>query len=95
MEQDLKEVVGLLMRVLGGGKTSRAEIEDLAFEAAGDLQTALNEAYIKLLEFSFDCDAGLNVQPLDEKTRLEFEDSLSEIVRLSERMWRRRSISTR
>jgi hypothetical protein len=84
MERDVKEVVGLLMRVLDGGRTNRAEVEDLGFEASGDLQAALNEAYIKLLEFAFDCDAGSSVQPLDEKRRLALEDSLKDIVRLSE-----------
>jgi hypothetical protein len=84
MERDVKEVVGLLMRVLGGGRTSRAEVEDLGFHGAGNLQAALNEAYIKLLEFAFDCDAGQSVQPLDEKRRLALEGSLDDIVRLSE-----------
>jgi hypothetical protein len=88
MERDVKEVVGLLMRILGGGKTSPAEVEDLGFHGAGNLQAALNEAYIKLLEFAFDCDAGLNVQPLDEKRRLALEGSLNDIVRLSEQVGR-------
>jgi hypothetical protein len=54
MERDVKEVIGALMRVLGGDEISREEVEELAFEASGDLQAALNEAYIKLLEFAFD-----------------------------------------
>ena len=87
MERDVKEVVGLLMRVLGGGRTNRAEVEDLGFHGAGNLQAALNEAYIKLLEFAFDCDAGVSVQPLDEKRRLAFEGSLNDIIRLSEQAW--------
>ena len=50
MEGDIKEVIGVLMRVLDGGEISRSEVEDLAFEATGDLQAALNEAFIKLFE---------------------------------------------
>jgi hypothetical protein len=45
MRRDVKEIVGLLMRVLGGGEVSVDEVEVSAFEAAGALQTALNEAY--------------------------------------------------
>jgi len=51
-----KEVVGLLMRVLGGGEVSHKELDDLGFEADGELETALNEAYVKLREFANDRD---------------------------------------
>jgi hypothetical protein len=82
MEGDVKEVVGVLMRVLDGGNVSRGEVEDLAFEASGDLQTALNEAYIALLEFSYDCDAGRD--KLDAEMRSRLEHLLNEIVRLAD-----------
>ena len=82
MEGDLKEVVGVLMRVLDGGNVSRDEVEDLAFEASGDLRTALNEAYIALLEFAYDCDAGR--QETDGEMHLRLEHLLSEIVRLAD-----------
>ena len=67
------------MRVLGGGEVSHQEVEDLAFEATGELQTPLNEAYIKLLEFAYDCDA----RRIDGETRVELQQSLDKIVRLA------------
>jgi hypothetical protein len=84
MEGDLKEVIGALMGILGGAKISRAEVEDLAFEATGELQTALNQAYIKLLEFAYDCDAGLNDRNLGEEMRAGLQQSLDDVVRLSD-----------
>ena len=83
MEQDIKEIIGVLMRVLDGGEISQHEVEDLAFEAEGDLQTALNEAYIKLMEFAYDRDARLGDQQYDEEMRSKLEQSLAEIVRLA------------
>jgi hypothetical protein len=68
VEGDIKEVVGALMRVLGGDEISHDEVEDLEFEATDDLLAALNDAYIKLLEFSFDRDARLSNQKLDADT---------------------------
>jgi hypothetical protein len=65
VEQDIKEVIGVLMRILDGGEISRDEVEDLAFEATGELQTALNETYIELLEFAYDHDA----RRCDQKAR--------------------------
>jgi len=79
VERDIKEVIGTLMRALGGGEISREEVEDLAFEATGELQTALNEAYIKLLEFAYDCDA----RRIDGEMRVELQQSLDKIVRLA------------
>ena len=84
MERDIKEVVGVLMRVLGGGEISRGEVEDLAFEAEGELQAAVNEAYIKLLEFAYDRDARRNDRELDGKMRSALQQSLDEIVRLAD-----------
>jgi hypothetical protein len=54
MERDIKDVIGVLMRVLEGGEISHDELDDLAFEADGELETALNEAYVKLREFAND-----------------------------------------
>jgi hypothetical protein len=81
MERDVKEVVGVLMRILSGGKTSRAEIEDLAYEASGELKTAVNLAYIRLLEVGYDHDAG---HTINDKMRTELQAALDEIVRLAE-----------
>ena len=71
------------MRVLGGGEVSHQEVEDLAFEATGELQTPLNEAYIKLLEFAYDCDARLNDRRINGEMRVELQQSLDKIVRLA------------
>jgi hypothetical protein len=84
MGGDLKEVIGALMRALDGGKISRQEVEDLAFEAAGELQLALNEAYITLLEFAYDCDAGLTDQKRSEEMRAALQQTLDEIIRCSD-----------
>jgi len=73
VEGDIKEIVGALMRVLGGGEIRREEVEDLAFDADGDLLQALNEAYLRLLEFAHDRDM-----------RARLEEALNEIVRLAD-----------
>jgi hypothetical protein len=80
MEGDLKEVVGTLIRALGGARISPAEVQDLAFDASGELQTTLNCAYVQLLEYAYDCDASLN-EPLSDKMRLALQRSLDEIIR--------------
>ena len=84
MAQDIKELIGALMRVLGGSDLSRDEVEDLAFDAEGELQAACNEGYIKLMEFAFDRDARLEDRELDAGMRAELERCLNEIVRLSD-----------
>ena len=81
MEGDLKEVVGTLMRVLDGDTLSRAEVEDLAFEADGELRRALNDAYIQLLQFAHDCEA--EIEPGDQM-RVALQSALDEIVRCSD-----------
>jgi hypothetical protein len=84
LEGDIKEVVGALMSVLGGDEISIAEVEDLAFEATGALQVAVNEAYIKLLEFAYDRDARLKDGTLDGEMRSDLQEALNKIVRLSD-----------
>lgn len=83
MQGDLKEVVGTLMRVLDGTRISREEVEELAFEAGGELRNALNEAYLRLLEYADDCDAGLK-PPTRSEMRRKLQHSLDEIVRLAD-----------
>jgi hypothetical protein len=85
MRSDVKEVIGALMRVIGGGEISREEVEDLAFEAADELQVALNEAYIELLEFAYDRAVRQNDRRLDAEKRGALRTHLDEIVRLSDR----------
>jgi len=84
VEQDIKEVIGVLMRILDGGEISRDEVEDLAFEATGELQTALNETYIELPEFAYDHDARRCDQKLDREMRFKLQRSLDKIVHLSD-----------
>ena len=57
MARDVKDVIGVLVRVLDGEEITQADIEDLDFEGDGELQAALNAAYIKLLEFVHDREA--------------------------------------
>ena len=45
MRHDIKELIGILMRVLDGAEVSENEVLDLEFEADGELIAALNEAY--------------------------------------------------
>jgi hypothetical protein len=84
MEGDFKEIIGALMRVLGGGTISRAEVEDLTFDASCALQVALIEAYITLLEFAHDCEAGSQDQARAEHMRVELQRRLDNIVRCSD-----------
>jgi len=84
VERDIKEVIGILMRVLGGDDISRGEVEDLAFEATGELQEAVNEAYINLLEFAYDCESRGNDWKFDREMRAELQRSLDNIVRLAD-----------
>jgi len=41
MERDIKDVIGVLMRVLGGANVSQEEIDDLGFDADGELEMLL------------------------------------------------------
>ena len=54
MARDVKDVIGVLMRVIDGGEVSQGELADLGFDAEGEVQAILNEAYIRLLEFAHD-----------------------------------------
>ncbi len=63
--RDIKDIVGILMRVLDGGEVLPAELEELVFEADGELAVALNEAFIKLQEFPYDRDLRRNDSVLD------------------------------
>ena len=81
MERDIKDVIGILMRVLAGGEVSHAELDDLAFEADGELETALNEAYVKLREFANDRDPRRNDLKIDRDMRSELQDCLDNVVK--------------
>ena len=81
MRGDVKEIVGLLMRCLGGEEVTVEEIEASSFEADGPLHEALNRAYIELLEFAHDREARARDGGLDRTRRAALEATLGEIVR--------------
>ena len=77
MKADIKEIIGALMRVIDGGEISRLEVEDLSFDEADDeLGAALNEAYLRLLEFAYDHQARMQDPGLDARTRSALQESL-------------------
>jgi hypothetical protein len=80
MARDVKEVIGVLMRVLDGEEITQADVEDLGFEGDGDVQAALNAAYIKLLEFVHDRNARQRDRALDLRIRESLQTCLDEIT---------------
>jgi hypothetical protein len=80
--RDIKELIGIIMRVLDRGEINEDEVLDLDFDADGDLLAALNEAYIQLLEFVHDRDVRRENHALDEKERAALQASLNKIVKL-------------
>ncbi|MBI3704554.1 MAG: hypothetical protein HY244_12090 [Rhizobiales bacterium] len=85
MHRDIKDIVGVLMRVLGGGEVSRDEVMELSFEADGELLAALNEAYIKLLEFAHDRESGGDNDEVFLRTRAVLQDCLDKILDVCDR----------
>jgi hypothetical protein len=83
MDRDIKDVIGILMRVLDGDEVSHEELDDLAFEADGELETALNEAYVKMREFANDRDLRLNDPKTDRSMRSQLQVCLDNIVKAS------------
>jgi len=81
--RDVKDVVGAIMRVLDGAEISEEDVLDLEFAAEGELLDALNEAYVKLLEFVHDRERRLNDRQLDQSERATLQDVLNKIVHLS------------
>ena len=80
--QDVKELIGIIMRVLDHAEIDEAEVLDLDFEAEGELLVALNDAYITLLEFVHDRDLRHANPDLDRNERAALQDSLNKIVQL-------------
>lgn len=85
MDRDLKEVVGVLMRVLDGGEVSQTELADLSYEAEGELHVALTEAYIKLLEFAHDRHLRDHDPHTDRAMRRRLKECLDRIVDASDK----------
>jgi hypothetical protein len=82
--RDVKDVIGVIMRVLDGAEISEDDVLDLEFEADGELLAVLNEAYINLLEFVHDRDRRLNDSQLDQRARATLREVLGRIVHLSD-----------
>jgi hypothetical protein len=82
MHVDIKEIVGVLMRVLDGGEVSESELADVSFEAQGELETALNAAYVQLGEFAVAVEVRRSDPERDRQMREELQACLDEIVRI-------------
>jgi hypothetical protein len=67
--RDIKELIGIIMRVLDNAEITEGEVLDLDFEAEGELLAALNDAYIKLLEFAHDRNVRRENIVFDQKER--------------------------
>ena len=80
--QDVKELIGIIMRVLDHAEIAEAEVLDLEFEAEGELLTVLNDTYIKLLEFVHDRELRHANPDLDRRERAVLQDSLNSIVQI-------------
>ena len=78
MNRDVKDIVGVLMRVLDGGEVSQEQLAELSFEADGALRVAINEAYIKLMEFAFDLALRRPDPALDRAMRAALQRSAQE-----------------
>jgi hypothetical protein len=89
MEGDIKDVVGVLMRVLGGGEVSLEELNDLSFNNEGEIGTALNEAYVKLREFALDRDIRASDPEAERRMRARLQQCLDKIVSACDRSPRR------
>jgi hypothetical protein len=79
--RDVKDVVGTLMRVCGGGEVTPDELADIGFEAEGELETILNEAWVKLKEFANDRELRARDAQRDADMRAGLQDSLDRIVK--------------
>ena len=82
--ESIMDVVGAIMFVLAGAELPVAYVEGLEFDATGELESALNEAFIKLLEFAHDHHLRANHQSLDREMRSELQRSLEKIAGLVE-----------
>jgi hypothetical protein len=82
---DVKELVGTIMRVLDHAEITETDVLDLGFEVDGEALPAVNDAFIKLLEFVHDRDLRVADPELDQRERSLLEEALKNIVRHSSR----------
>jgi len=81
MRHDIKELIGVLMRVAWRRRNlRRTKFLDLEFEADGELVAALNEAYMHLLEFVHDRELRYADRSLDQRERSTLQESLNKIL---------------
>lgn len=84
MQGDIKEVVGVLMRCVGGGETTYEEVEELMFDADGELDIAVSGGFLTLMEFAFDRDERMKDPAKDAAMRVDLQHALDAIVRAAE-----------
>jgi hypothetical protein len=80
MNRDAKEIVGVLMQLLGGAEVAHDQLTELSFEADGELKRALNEAYIKIVEFAYDRELRVRDPALDRAMRGALQGRLDQII---------------
>ena len=80
MNRDAKEIVGVLMQLLGGAEVAYDQLTELSFEADGELQRTLNEAYIKIMEFAYDRELRVRDPALDRAMRGALQGCLDRII---------------
>ena len=80
MNRDAKEIVGVLMKVLGGAEVAHDQLTKLSFEADGELKRTLNEACIKIMEFAYDRELRIRDPALDRAIRDALQGCLDRIV---------------
>lgn len=72
----------MLMRILDGGEVDEDELAELGFEAEGELETALNDAFVQLGEFAQARGARRADAALDQRMRAALQVRLDNIVDL-------------
>lgn len=80
--RDVKELIGILMRVRNGEEITEDDVRDLDFDAEGELLTALNETFIDLMAFVHDRDKRRANAAFDRERRQALQASLDRIVAL-------------
>ena len=86
MVRDLKEIAGVLMRVLRGGEVSPAELARMSFIAESELRAALAEACAGLLEFAHHRDLRSRDAAADRAMRAQLEMCLERIADACDRV---------
>ena len=82
LQPDLKEVIGTLLRAIGGAEITEQEVLDLGFDAEGELGVVLNDAFLQLLQFAQDQDLRRADIEVDHKQRSDLQSCLDRIVRV-------------